>query len=847
MDPRFQMIRLPRSLGRLPALLPVVLVSATAAAQDVAGRLLVDLDAADPSAATDTWKNAGELGDFTRDGDPKKVTRDGQPAVAFGGQGGFDGPKTVPDLEEASPRTIEVWAWNPELDGKETLVAWGQRGGPKGTNLTFNFGKDETAGAVSHHEHDLAWSHWPDAKSWCHLAYTYDGERARVFYNGSVMAEREMQIATKADMPIRIAGQNDADGKWGTRATLSIGRVRVHADALTPAQVAANFQREATTYGARPWIELRKARLEDPKLAEKIETAIDRGVAALIAQQELDGSWRHKVQEYGSGMTGLAVYTLLKSGVPHDHPAVQRGLAFIERYPPRRTYALGCALLAVGSLPEGHMDELLTDMAERVIDGQMAGGWAYPENHVDLSNSQYAILGLRAAAARGVRVPQRVWSDAASYAIGLQERRRRDAGLGFSYVAGKGATGSMTSAGVTILAVASQESRRPGKGWEAAIERGVRWLGENFTVTDNPFPGSANGHENSWLHYFQYGLERVGSLLNLDRIGGRDWYAEGAVALVQTQKDEGTWGSQPDTCFGLLFLTRATGRNKPSTGRTVQASSVSGLYGRDDPEAPVSLRAAGRTKLAIWVSSFGSEPLERLAWEGEKKKLRVVRVEYFTLNGDERTPLEARDGDAEHPADDPRFAIQRDFEPGKHRVVADVTVRGPDGEDEKLSSVELEIEVDRAREPELITYATEGADNLLAGVRIETTASSGNGRGAVDGFTATAWSPGKNDAEKSLKLQLKKPVRADTIALAPALPGGAKAADAPGCIKRIELILNGKPREVELDESAWRKTVIQLDKLVAVRTLTIRILEVADGQQPALAEIELRRTTGKRR
>ena len=39
-----------------------------ALAQNVAGRLLVDLDASDASAGTETWKNAGSLTDFVRHG-----------------------------------------------------------------------------------------------------------------------------------------------------------------------------------------------------------------------------------------------------------------------------------------------------------------------------------------------------------------------------------------------------------------------------------------------------------------------------------------------------------------------------------------------------------------------------------------------------------------------------------------------------------------------------------------------------------------------------------------------------------------------------------------------------------
>jgi hypothetical protein len=834
----------------LIALSLALCLAPAARAQEVAGRLLVHLDAGDASAKTETWTNLGELGDFERRGGPQVMTRDGRPAVAFGGQGAFEGPTTVADMEGASPRTIEVWAWNPDLAGEETLVAWGRRGGADGANMALGFGKHEGHGAAVHGKRDLSWGQLPDAKSWCHLVYTYDGERARVFYNGSVMTVRDVVIDTAPDQPIRIGAQGAAEGALAAYATLSIGRVRVHAGALTPGQVMANFQREAPEFGVRPWTELRKVRLEDPQLAERINAAIDRGAAALIAQQEIDGSWRERVDGYGSGMTALALYALLKSGVPADHPAIKRGFAFVAQNPPTRTYSAGCALMAIGALPEGHHTDLMQDLVDRLLDWQVGGGWAYPGGHDDLSNTQYAVLGLRAAATRGAKIPSNAWASAATYTLRYQERRRKQTGSGFSYHGGKTPTGSMTAAGIAVLAVASQESKRAPKPWATAIERGLIWLGEHFSVTDNPYPASAAGHENSWLHYYRYGLERVGSLLNIDEIGGRNWYLEGAVALLQTQKPEGTWGGQSDTCFGLLFLTRATAK-KPSTGRTVEAGAVSGRYGADDPEAPLSLRASGHGKLAVWISSFGAKPLEEHSWEGEKGKLRVVRVEYFRLEADEkRVLLEARDGDGERASDDPRFAIQTTFAPGKHRVVARAIVLNPNGEDVELESEVLEIEVDRAREPELVTYAERSGENLLLNAEIDATASSsrgGHGPARIaDGLSATAWGPKKDDTERRLRLKLNRPVRADTVVLTPWLPNGRKAADAPNVVRRIELVLNGKPREVTLNPSAWRKTVVPLGKVVAVRTLEIRLIETTPGHEPAMAEVELRKADTKR-
>jgi hypothetical protein len=51
-------------------------------------------------------------------------------------------------------------------------------------------------------------------------------------------------------------------------------------------------------------------------------------------------------------------------------------------------------------------------------------------------------------------------------------------------------------------------------------------------------------------------------LYGIKMIGGRDWYAEGALYLVNAQREDGSWlsyGEMPivDTAFALLFLKKA--------------------------------------------------------------------------------------------------------------------------------------------------------------------------------------------------------------------------------------------------------------------------------------------------
>ena len=824
----------------VPALL--LLLVPLAGAQKTAGRLLVDLDAGDASAGTQTWVNSGKLGDFSAHGNPAVVRHEGIQAVRFDGQSGYEGPDTSASLEDAKPRSIEVWAWNDDLTGEETLVAWGQRGGEPGSNMALGFGKSPGLGAADHGKHGLGWMQLPPRQVWCHLVYSYDGEVARVFLNGSQMNERAIELMTPSGTTLRVAGQHGKDGGWAAPGTLSISRLRVHSDALTPGEVEQNFLAEAGTYGAIPWSELRKMQLEDPELQKRINDAITRGAQAVIDMQELDGSWSHAIGKYGSGQTGLALYALLKSGLPQDHPTIQRGLEFIVQNPPDMTYSAGCVMMALGSLSGTDHDELLEELAERMISWQDgSGGWGYPHPNIDLSNTQYAVLGLRAAATRGIKIPKRVWERAAKYALNVQESGNRRAARGFRYHGGGGATGSMTAAGIAVLSVASQQVKRPPRDWTAALGKGLAWIEENFTVDINPYPGSNEGHQNTHHRYYQYGLERVGSLMNVEQIGEHDWYSAGALQLCDSQNDQGKWGGQHDTCFGLLFLTRATSKNKPTSGRGTRLTEH--MYGSDDPGADLSLRASGKDKLAIWVSSLGEYVLEDYAWEGEDGRLRVVRVDYFTVAEGEEQLLQSVSGDPDKATSNLRFPMQHLFRPGEHRLRARMLVREPGGTDITLESPLLTVKVDRGLAPELLEYARHTGQNQLAGAQVVVQASTPEGGGhapekAVDGYSSTWWQPTKEDSAPSLTIRLERPVRGNRVALTHPLQDKTNQ-KARGRIKRIELRVNGTAMEVELESSAWRKTIVELPKVATIRSIKVTVLEVFDNAHPGLAEVEV--------
>jgi hypothetical protein len=148
----------------------------------------------------------------------------------------------------------------------------------------------------------------------------------------------------------------------------------------------------------------------------------------------------------------------------------------------------------------------------------------------------------------------------------------QNAAGGWSYMPQKaGQTPSMTCVGLLGLAmghgsapdVAVNNAPKvvgANTGEDPAIQNGLKALGNYI---GQPAPAKITPPMENL--YFLWSVERVAMLYNLKTIGGKDWYAWGALILVPNQLAEGSWqssyyhGSSPtiDTCFALLFLKRS--------------------------------------------------------------------------------------------------------------------------------------------------------------------------------------------------------------------------------------------------------------------------------------------------
>jgi len=218
-----------------------------------AGTLYVDLRPSGLSGDGTTWTNlAAGQENFSAEGTATlvaNVENTGLPGVRFDGTNDFLGGATTDDLDRASDRSIEVWAFNPTVTPDETLVAWGHRGGPNRSNMAFGTGGNPDYGAAGQWAEDLGWNGYPLPGIWHYLVYTYGGtndSKVRVYADGILKNTRTYAapLDTYAGLPIRVGAQANNDGSatdFGQSLKGYIGLVRVHGGLLSDNDITNNF------------------------------------------------------------------------------------------------------------------------------------------------------------------------------------------------------------------------------------------------------------------------------------------------------------------------------------------------------------------------------------------------------------------------------------------------------------------------------------------------------------------------------------------------------------------------------------------------------------------------------
>ncbi|QEH38314.1 hypothetical protein OJF2_69150 [Aquisphaera giovannonii] len=309
---------------------------------------------------------------------------------------------------------------------------------------------------------------------------------------------------------------------------------------------------------------------------DDVERAIRDGVRFLKQEQRDDGSWQDTNEQARTGTTSLITLALLTAGEKPDSPTIRKALDYLRKFGPHdlgSTYAIALQTMVFQAAePEKDQVRMAANVtwleAAQIKRREFAVGcWSYTDAPAggDNSNTQYALLGLNAAAEAGVPVNPETWALARLY---WERAQRRDGGWGY-HAGDQLSTSSMTCAGISSLVITGSKRfqgaeflqgpaiRNCGQGTaNSNLQRGIDWLGANFSVTQN-FPSGQQ-----WKLYFLYGLERAGRLAGIRFFGNHDWYRLGAEELVRTQdRLGGFWrgvGEAPTvaTSFALLFLAK---------------------------------------------------------------------------------------------------------------------------------------------------------------------------------------------------------------------------------------------------------------------------------------------------
>jgi len=366
-------------------------------------------------------------------------------------------------------------------------------------------------------------------------------------------------------------------------------------------------------------------------LADRIDASLAHARATLLSSSEITD---------GAGTTGeraLAALAALRSGAPAAAPAMSKAVARIfaeaenaagDAY--AGAYHAGLFLMLLEELGTRTQElgggRLARTLAERLVEIQRPdGGWG------DVSRTEFACLGFRAAERLGERVPESVWRRVERYLVS-----RQGADGGWGYREGEPETGSMTAGACAALVAAGMDAA------ERPVLRGLAWLREHFGVDANPSPrgpAAAVGSGGA-RHRFYY----LASLAALARECGtwpeRDWAAAGARALLAEQLPNGGWGKDSQgrpTEFATIFLVearRALSATVAAAGVTVGVCSPDG---RGNPEGmgPPLSRALGR-----WTEMRTEVSFRRVA--PRLDGLRVGELAFvMALAG--RTPFRAGD------------------------------------------------------------------------------------------------------------------------------------------------------------------------------------------------------------
>ena len=279
-------------------------VAAAPSAEPPADRALVARWSFDDAPGAVVRDQAGGDNDGRLQGSPTAVR---VPAGRAGASLGFfaNGQEvTGPDAgfpTGARPGSVSLWFLRPRGRADKVLFVYGsrQRGRARGiwlvgeARLCFYFYADpkdlhvRIKGGIS-------------AEQWHHVAATYDGKTARLYFDGALAGQVDHKLDTARSGAFHIGANLEADHRDYVGL---IDDVAVHARALSAGEVRGAFRRRAALLGARAGADLRAYRAKQAEVvraAERTRRARTEKLIAKIGVEEIvfavrqpgkDGHW----------------------------------------------------------------------------------------------------------------------------------------------------------------------------------------------------------------------------------------------------------------------------------------------------------------------------------------------------------------------------------------------------------------------------------------------------------------------------------------------------------------------------------------------------------------------------
>ncbi len=291
---------------------------------------------------------------------------------------------------------------------------------------------------------------------------------------------------------------------------------------------------------------------QDVKVAElppEVESAIARGLQALLNSQHSDGSWgNHKVASTSLSLMAFMVKGQFP-GRPPNGQSLSRAVDFLiqtakknpDGYMGASMYEHGLATLALsevsGMVNRADVHDTLKKAVGVILKAQnFKGGWRYkPQpNDADLSATVMQIVALASAKEAGIMVPDETIKKAIGFVKFCNDKKSG----GFGYTGPSGPAFERSAAGVMSLMMCGERDSE-------MVKNGIAYLVKQpmgiFTNTEHYY----YGHYYAIQVMYQAGEDHY-----------QAWYPKIRDALLKKQGEDGNWkdSHQIGTQMAILIL-----------------------------------------------------------------------------------------------------------------------------------------------------------------------------------------------------------------------------------------------------------------------------------------------------